>query len=255
MLVIRREQYGVFERAAMHRFEDEMVAHSRQFSPILCRVLGDAQLRVAIHGALSRATDYQFTLRGPLQLFVEMTLLCGSAFDTDPQYPGWAGMLRSSEHEMDRAMAIHESHNHYLATVSGYGVNVRAALKALAAFARMSLAISASDYVPDLLSAMRRIFPRKAVYVGEAGLRAVISEASAEAAFRGFSTVRGQTLIAVLMFAFGHGCTDDPLYPWISRTLRDPRITNPEARAKRLENKALVWLDHVLAAQEEGPNS
>lgn len=25
------------------------------------------------------------------------------------------------------------------------------------------------------------------------------------------------------MFSFGHGCTDDPLYPWISRTLRDER--------------------------------
>ncbi|HMD19893.1 MAG TPA: hypothetical protein VKH40_06200 [Alloacidobacterium sp.] len=252
MLVIRREQFRVLGLTALRNFEDEMVAHSRQFSPDLCRVLGDTQLRVAVHGALSRATNYGFTLRGPLQLFLEITFLCGSAFDTDPQYPGWGSVLQSSEHEMDRAMALHESHNNYLARVSGPdAANVRAALKAVAAFAREPHSISESGYVADMLSVMQRVFPQKVAYVGEAGLRAVISEASAEAARHRFSAVREQGLIAVLMFAFGHGCMDDPLYPWISSTLEDPRITSPEGRAKRLENKALTWLDHVLAAPEQ----
>lgn len=252
MLVIRREQFKIFESGALRSFEDEMIAHSQQFSPVLSRVIGDTQLRVAVHAALSRAMNYGFTLRGPLQLFVEITFLCGSAFDTDPQYPGWGDALRSAEHEMDRAMAIHERHNNYLARVSGPdAINVRAALKALAAFARAPLSISESNYVADMLSAMEQAFPQKVAYVGEDGLRAVISEASAEAARHRFSTIREQGLIAVLMFAFGHGCTDDPLYPWISRTLDDPRITSPEARAKRLENKALTWLDHVLAGSEQ----
>ena len=48
------------------------------------------------------------------------------------------------------------------------------------------------------------------------------------------------------MFAFGHGCCEDPLYPWIARTLTDEKITDAEARAKRLEKKAITWLDHVL---------
>jgi hypothetical protein len=51
----------------------------------------------------------------------------------------------------------------------------------------------------------------------------------------------------VLILAFGHGCVTDPLYPWIARTLNDEAIADPAACAKRLENKALTWLDHVLA--------
>lgn len=54
------------------------------------------------------------------------------------------------------------------------------------------------------------------------------------------------------MFAFGHGCFDDPLYPWIARTLEDDAITDSAARAKRLETKALTWLDHVLGYFDEG---
>jgi len=54
------------------------------------------------------------------------------------------------------------------------------------------------------------------------------------------------------MLAFGHGCGADPLYPWINKTLRDEAITEQEARAKRLEKKALTWLEHVLDYFEKG---
>jgi hypothetical protein len=37
----------VFEERAWQQFEEEMVAHSKDFSPRLCEVIGDEQLRVA----------------------------------------------------------------------------------------------------------------------------------------------------------------------------------------------------------------
>ena len=60
------------------------------------------------------------------------------------------------------------------------------------------------------------------------------------------------TLLAILMFSFGHGCLDDPLYPWMSQTLSDERITDVSARAERLERKSITWLDHVLARPAAG---
>ena len=59
--------------------------------------------------------------------------------------------------------------------------NVRKALAELSTFARAPLAISESDYVADVVSAMQRVFPQKAAYAGEAGLRSLISEGTAEA--------------------------------------------------------------------------
>ena len=58
--------------------------------------------------------------------------------------------------------------------------------------------------------------------------------------------------MVALMFAFGHGCANDPLYPWIANTLRDERIADSAARADRLERKALTWLNHVLANTSGG---
>jgi hypothetical protein len=208
---------------------------------------------VALRSAIARAMVYGFTNRGPIRLFIEMSFLCGSAFDTDPQYPAMGEVLRAPGDQMQRAQRIHEGQVDYVAKVSGPGAaNVRQALRDLSAFARMPIMFPADGFEAGMLRAMAHIFPRKAAYIGEAGLTALIHEGVAEARKYRFSIVRQDTLIVVLMFAFGHGCTNDPLYPWISRTLQDGRIVDPAARADRLERKAMTWLDHVLAGHAQG---
>jgi hypothetical protein len=252
-VIIRAEQMRAFEQASRRRFDEEMVEHSRNFSPRLCEVIGDAQLRLALVSAMGRAEGYGFTYRGPIRLFIEMMFLCGSAFDTDPQYAGVGESLRASGDQMQRAQQIHEKYLDYLEKVSGAGAaNVRKALGDLLIFARGPITFS-SDFVAGMLEEMNRIFPQKAAYVGEAGLKTIIDEAITEARQYRFETARQSALLVVLKFAFGHGCTGDPLYPWIERTLKDERIAAPAARAERLEKKAVTWLEHVVAGNEQRP--
>ncbi|MCI5168039.1 MAG: hypothetical protein D3903_18615 [Candidatus Electrothrix sp. GM3_4] len=252
MLVIRNEQMDVFREDALLRFEDEMMAHSKDFTLRLCEVLGDKQLRVAVHSAIERAKEYGFTNRGPIRLFIEMMFLCGSGFDTDPQYPAFGKILQADDEQMQRAEQIRQIHLDYLEKVSGPDAeNVHRALKKLSLMAEQPLEFSEDQFVPGMLEEMDRTFPEKTAYVGDEGLTELIHEGREKAQGYDFSTLRGQVLIVVLMFAFGHGCTDDPLYPWISRTLQDGRITSPAGRAARLEKKALTWLDHVNARNEQ----
>jgi hypothetical protein len=241
-----------FEQAARRQFEEEMVAHSKNFSPELCEVIGDEHLRVAVRSAMARAEGFGFTNRGPVRLFIEMMFLRGSAFDTDPQYPAVGAVLRASGDQMQRAQQIHEGQLDYLEKVSGPGAaNMQRAVSELLAFFRMPATLS-NDFVAGMLQEMSRVFPQKAAYVGEAGLRALIDEGMAEARRYRFETSRQVALLVMLKFKFGHGCTDDPLYPWIARTLRDEKIVDPAARAARLEKKAVTWLEHVVARNEQG---
>ena len=251
MLTIRAEQMSAFEQVLLRRFEEELVIHSKGFATRLCEVIGDGQLRLAVRSAMARASTYGFTQRGPVQLFVEMTLLCGSGFDSDPQYPVVGECLRAPYDQMRRAEQIHAGYCDFLERVSGPGAsNVYLALKELLHLARAPLAFP-KDFVPGIMREMKRIFPQKVAFSGESGLLKLVEESQAEAHRYGFTAVRQQVLIITLKFAFGHGCTDDPLYPWISRTLQDPRIVSPQARAARLEKKALTWLEHVLADNEQ----
>jgi diadenosine tetraphosphatase ApaH/serine/threonine PP2A family protein phosphatase len=249
MILIRREQMEVFEQVALKRFEDEMVDHSKEYASKICKVLGDAQVREVVRQAMRRADAHGFTYRGPIRLYIEITYLCGSHFDTDPQCAALGKILNGPEDQMERAEQMHRGVNRYLRRVSGKdNVYVRRALEDLSVFARMPVEISADDVPGYLLQEMHRIFPRRANFIGEEGLTELIREGRAEA--RKFDLEPGHP--EVLMFAFGHGCTDDPLYPWISRTLRDARIVSPSARAERLERKAVTWLDHVLAGETAG---
>ena len=253
---IRTEQMQAFEEAAKRQFDEEMVAHSKNFAPPLCEVIGDEQLRLALRSAMSRADSYGFTNRGPVRLFIEMMFLCGSDFDTDPQYPALGQILRSEDDQMDRAEQIHKGFIDYLEKVSGpEASNVHKALRELLTFTRTPLTISRDDVVGGLLREMNRIFPQRVKYVGEAALTTLIRQGQAEARSYGFTTVREEVLIVVLKFAFGHGCTDDPLYPWISRTLKDERLADPAAKSARLEKRAITWLEHVVARNERGPNA
>ena len=253
MLIIRRQQIEVFEHAALRRFEDEMVVHSREFTPSLCEVIGDEQLRVALRQAISRAGTYGFTHQGPIRLFIELMFLCGSDFDNDPQYPALADILNASGDQMQRAEQIYQGILDYQKKVSGPdGANTRKALGALSIFARMPVTFSSNDFVSGMLLEMTDAFPQKVAYIGDEALTALIYEGQAEARRYRFPTARREVLLVVLMFAFGHGCTNDPLYPWIARTLMDQRIIDPAARAQRLEKKALTWLEHVLAMPRAG---
>jgi hypothetical protein len=247
MWTVRQDQVEAFRQYHLQKFEDEMVEHSKEFSPILSKLLGDEQLRVALRAAMLRANGYGFTNRGPLRLYIEMMFLCGSAFDTDPQYAEVGEVLRSSEDQMVRAERIHQGTLEYLDTVAGpENINVNKALMELPNLAQIPFRFSADDLAQGLLAETTRIFPQKVAYCGEKRMNLLIEEGFRVGQQHGFSKPRELALIVVLMFAFGHGCSEDPLYPWISRTLQDEKIISPSARAERLERKALTWLSRVL---------
>lgn len=253
MLKIRPAQMKVFEEAALLRFEDEMVVHSKEFTPRLCEVLGDEQLRVALRQAMSRSTLYGFTNRGPMRLYIELMFLCGSAFDTDPQYPWADEILRASGDQMARAEELCAQIIEYQDRVSGPEArNTLRALHNLLDLTQTPLTVSSHDFVVSMQKEMTRVYPEKAAYIAVDGLEALILEGRAEARKYEFLPVRGEVLVVALMFAFGHGCTEDPLYPWIARTLQDERIKDSAARADRLEKKAVTWLKHVLDVPREG---
>jgi len=145
----------------------------------------------------------------------------------------------------------------YNKKISGKGnINTHNALKALSISAKAETKFQAYSFVEDIHQEMKRAFPQKTDYLGKENLTNLINEACTKARLYGFHTIRGQAMIVVLMFAFGHGCVNDPLYPWISQTLKDQKITDSDARSYRLEKKSITWLEHVLAGlKAEGLNA
>jgi hypothetical protein len=258
MLKIRRQQIEALDQPALAAFEAEMVRHCNNFSPPLCKVLGEDQLRIVIRKAIDRARGYGFTNRGPVRLFIEMTLLFGSSFDTDPQYPWIEETLRVRErdHQTERAEQLYEKTLDYLQNVTGPDdVFTRQALERIVDLVRQPPQFSHADFSSNMLLHAQRVYPEKAAYAGNTALELLFREGVAEAAAHDMPAAHSKALFCVLMFAFGHGCTTDPLYPWIGSTLRDDRLVDSTTRSKRLEKKATTWLHHVVAALADEASS
>lgn len=254
MLVIRKEQIDILADGRKKAFEDEMVAHLAEFSPPLFKVIKEDQMRKVVKHGLEMSEKYGFTLRGPIRLYLEMMLLFGSHFDTDPQYPWAAEILfdRHSVSEMQRAEWLFEKISEYQEKVSGPGgVNTKKALEKLAERGKQPLEMPTKDFAYALRHDLTHTFPEKAEYIGQKQLNALIRKGRSVARQFGLHGTEGDTLMTVLCYAFGHGCADDLLYPWIGNTLRDEKIVSPEARTERLKKKAMTWLDHVIKGNLE----
>lgn len=255
MLKLTRAQLDALGAPLLRAFEDEMVAHAESFSPKLAAVLGEEALRAAVRAAMARAARHGFTYRGPVRLFVELSFLFGSGLDGDVQYP-WARAALAQpdpDTQMDRAEALHAHAAEALDAIHGADrEHTAAALVRLRAFASSGPEFAGPDLPGTILAEIRGIHPEKLAFTGEPACRELILAGLGAARERGFGVPREMALIVILMFAFGQECLSDPLYPWIERTLTDERIVGATARARRLERKAVTWLDHVLADRSPG---
>ncbi|EYF01845.1 hypothetical protein [Chondromyces apiculatus] len=249
MLTISKAQVEAFKPIALSDFEASMVDHGARFSPKLAAVLGKEHLLVVVQTAVKRAALHGFTFTGPVRLFIELGFLFGSSFDVDPQYP-WAREALGEpdpDTQMARAQELHTASIEALDSINGPDdAFLDAAFHNLQALGEDMPQIRPEEVPAVALSAMAQIHPEKAAHVGEAALRSLIAAGEAEAKRHGLYDGHDILVLVMLMFAFGQGCTADPLYPWIERTLGSDKITDPVRRARQLKQKALTWVRAVI---------
>ncbi|WNG34920.1 hypothetical protein F0U61_15630 [Archangium violaceum] len=259
MLIIRKSQLDALGEVARRSFEDKMLDHLAGFSPSLVKAAGEAQLRKSIHLGVTRAGRYGLTHQGPVRLYLELMLLFGAHFDTDPQYP-WAAQLLLNPgpvSQQQRAEWLFEKALEHQARAVGpqddYASCVRRAIRF---FTELSLAtVTEENFLPDMLRELKKADSPRFVHVGIEGVKSLIHRGVEVARSQRLSSIRGMALTLILMWVFGHGCFEDPLQPWIAQTLRDTATSEPEDRARLLKTRAFAWLEQLLAYQAEGVRS
>ncbi len=247
-MIIRQQQMDSFEQDGLRRFEDEMLAHMKSVSARHCEVIGDGMVRAAIRLGLENSKKYGFDTRGPVRFFIELMFMFGGYFDTDLQHAWASEALNNTDYpqQMFRADYLHGKMVEYLNAVSGpdhiYAKRAMRETVRLVSEAPADAALGRSE----LLSRLPRVYPEKCAWLGDARLGAVIDGGMDVARANGITSERGLGLFALLAFALGHRFAEDPLYPWVANTLKNPLIADPNARAENLEKKSLLYLDRVI---------
>ena len=247
MLLIRPEQMTAFRQAAVFKFQTELAGHAQQFIPNHAKLVSERCVRQAVELGFERAQTFGFTQRGPIRFYVELMLMLGSGFDTDPQLP-WAGKTLRGEpgDQLKKADLLYDQFQEYQSAVAGpanaYAFDALARLAGL----RLCDLWDAGESPGSALSAMKSIHSRKFEYVGEPALQRLVEAAMQVARSFGITSQAGIGLLSILMFAAGHECFRDPLFPWISASLLDDSAPESEARVHCLYRATLEHLKGML---------
>ena len=248
-MIIREEQLLALEEVRSPDFDNYMVVHLKDFSPLHSESLGESGIRGLIAAGVERARKQGLTHRGPVKFYIEAMILLGGDFDTDPQYPRAAEILRDPT-IVDQTLRADRIHAWLMELLdAAAGLDRSKATQALHRARQLpfkAIAVSDPHFGDEMLRRMKENHPEKADYIGNAALRGLIPRAIEEAKRYSVATDEGVCLFVALMFAVGHGFTRDPKYPWIARTLTNPAITDPDKRVERLYSKTMTYLDHVL---------
>jgi hypothetical protein len=241
-MIIRDSQLQAFKDALQAKAATELVEHCREFAPRLFQAAGESGILQVVGLGLQRARAYGFEDRPQFRFYIDMMLVLGSEFDTDPQFP-WAREILQDRLSMPhiRGIALHSDISGYLDRVMGpQKEHVRQALDRFMGLPP-DLLSPGQRSIGNLRGWLRRLFPQKSEDVSDDQLAEIAAEAVQQS--NEFRLPVGDNILAGMMLTFGHGASHDPLYPWISSVLRDPRITSPEGRLQRLWAKLRVYAE------------
>ena len=259
MLVIRAEQIAAFEQAMLSSFERSLVEHLSGFAPSDAQVLQAAGLRRVVGEGRESAARLGITDRDDIRLYLELMLLLGSGFATDPQYWWAAAALTGPDTQQSRpAIRLHASAVEYTRLVLGENrEHLHAALTRLSRQHVREL-VRDGPFPGWIIQHLHTVFPEKCAHVGDATLRALVELAAAMAQKHEVATESGVALFAILIFFLGHHVDFDPTVPWVQTALRDTATEEPLMRLAHLEREtwrrlnAVVSNDHTRKAHGLG---
>jgi hypothetical protein len=249
MLEIRKEQMDEFSKVAAQSFEDQMVTYIKEAFPKAYNDLKEPRIREIIRYEWNKAKGYSLKSERGIRLYISLTFLLGSGFDTDPQLP-WAEKILKDEAIIDESekcdRLYEESINYYYQVAGADGEHIDEAIQriqnermeGLSVYTNVSENLS-REFVIQTTTRLKRIFPEKYEYLGNDVIDRLISPGIESAKAYGITIERGLTIYIIMMFILGSGFDKDLKYFWTAEILNDKSITNQVQRVDRLYAKAM----------------
>ncbi|WP_133598328.1 hypothetical protein [Raoultella sp. BIGb0149] len=203
------EQLALLDFYSENAFVNELSEHCKKIFPKISNELGSKKLKESLTKSINKAKASNITQRGSLQLYIDMSIVLGSGFDTDPTYSSLSSMSVqcTSSTELERSMRIHSEFNTYLTGVIGENNTYildfkhRLANEIFHGFSHLNF----NEKVFHLLS---ELYPQKCIYLSSDKVKEIINigfEYSA-AYYLSFNV---RAVFILVLFIVGHNFETD----------------------------------------------
>ncbi len=248
-MIIRKQQFDTLTGTAESGYTEGAVRHLRRYDPLLAAAAGQAGLEQVAAEGLEKARKYNLGSGRELQLYLQLMMSLGSAFDTDPQFAWLQPFLREMEgvSTVERARLLHFHARAYLERAYGEkGEHGETALERTMQLTRDRLQRAGADFDTSGPKLIEWLHPQRLEYLDSEAVAGLTANARQQAGEAGLPAPEGAVFLFLLMFAFGHRVCADPLHPWLRKELADRGSEDSNARMDRLIARTQTYLTMML---------
>ena len=249
MLKIRCKQIEVFKIEATNHFEDDMVAHIRQFFPNHFGMAGQSVVRDVVRYGIQRSNTYGFVTQRNMCLYITVMAMLGSNFDKDFFFPWVPSILNDGNSPAStRAERLADVALCYMKEIGGkenIDIN-RAFVRLRKTYSLLATREPPRDFESYMKKILQSLYPKKYAVLGESVIERLIWHGIQTAAAYNITEKKGRLLLIVLMFFIGSLCDSEPFCPWLCKTLNDPLAKNEKAKINRLYRESTFYLEQWL---------
>ncbi|WP_323858761.1 hypothetical protein [Xenorhabdus doucetiae] len=118
---LNEDQWNNLKRHAFNAYIDELVLHCNESYSYLEIKLGKEGLIKSLEDAVEKAKNDGFDQRGAVQLYIDMLILFGEEFQTDPQYSWIKETLDNHAHlgQLEKTTLLYHEVTRYLNEIHG----------------------------------------------------------------------------------------------------------------------------------------
>ncbi|WP_338803059.1 hypothetical protein WDV76_11725 [Xenorhabdus griffiniae] len=95
---LNEDQWYMLKKHSFNTYIDELVVHCNESYPYLGIKSGKDALRTTLEDAVEKAKNEGFDQRGAVQFYIDLLILFGTEFQTDPQYAWIKTILDNHSH-------------------------------------------------------------------------------------------------------------------------------------------------------------
>ena len=253
MFLIKKEQIRAFNKVRMPAFEEKMIDHLSGHFRRQASIAGISGLSKLVRRGYEASKNYGFATSYECCLYIDLMIMLGHGFDTDPQLSRVNEILVTKD-VADPTERINLTYKRTLGfmetTIGKKEVFPKAQFEKTINFPFDELGERLNGgFQKGILTFFETFWPEKFREVNKK-LPGLIYSGLQEANELGFTTRVNVGYYLTLVFLLGHRFATDPQYPWLMKVLHDPELKEESYKATCLHFMVRKHFEVLLENKE-----
>ncbi|PHM49282.1 hypothetical protein [Xenorhabdus miraniensis] len=246
---LNEDQWNILKKHSFNAYIDELAAHCNESYHYLEIKLGKDGLRTALENAVEKAKSDGFDQRGAVQLYIDMFILFGTEFQTDPQYTWIKTILDNHSHlgQLEKTSLLYHKVTRYLNEVHGeQDEHLKTSMRKFQNINIERLNVQWNTYESNMDELLNSLYPQKYKYIKQDDIKKSIQFGVEKSNQYGIENANNSAFLTLTMFLLGYEFDQDIFLPHLNKKLFKQYYFDTDSLIIEMEKQVKDYLKTFL---------